>query len=78
MALTIGDPGGLGASGTGGTEQVDAAFEGVGLRFQVEEVHRCLAAGRTESQVMPLDESVALLGVLDDMRAQLGVVYPGE
>jgi predicted dehydrogenase len=78
-ALTIGGPGGPGAGGAiGGIEQVDAAFEGVGLRFQVEEVHRCLAAGQTESPVMPLDESIALLGVLDDMRAQLGVVYPGE
>ncbi len=75
-ALTIGGPGATG--GTGGIERVDAAFEGVGLRFQVEEVHRCLAAGQTESPVMPLDESIALLGVLDDMRAQLGVVYPGE
>jgi predicted dehydrogenase len=78
MALTIGDPGVLGATGTVGTEHVDAAFQGVGLRFQVEEVHRCLAAGQTESPMMPLDESIALLGVLDDMRAQLGVVYPGD
>jgi predicted dehydrogenase len=83
-ALTIGGPGGPGGPGaTGGTERVDAervdtAFEGVGLRFQVEEVHRCLAAGQTESPVIPLDESIALLRVLDDMRAQLGVVYPGE
>ena len=69
-ALTIG--------GSGNVERVDAAFDGDGLRFQVEEVHRCLAAGHTESPVMPLDESVAILGVLDEMRAQLGVAYPDE
>jgi predicted dehydrogenase len=64
--------------GGGNVERVDAAFDGDGLRFEVEEVHRCLAAGQTESPVMPLDESVAILGVLDEMRAQVGVAYPGE
>jgi hypothetical protein len=44
----------------------------------VEEVHRCLAEGLTESPVMRLDETVAIAGVLDFIRAQIGVVYPGE
>jgi hypothetical protein len=61
-----------------GDETIDVGFEGDGLRFEIEHVHRCLAAGLTESPTMPLDESLALLGVLDDMRAQLGVVYPSE
>jgi hypothetical protein len=55
-----------------------AAYEGEGLRFEVEEVHRCLAEGLTESPVMSLDETVAIAGVLDDIRGQIGVVYPGE
>jgi len=62
----------------GTTEHIDTAWEGDGLRFEIEEVHRCLAAGRVESEVMPLDESIALMEVLDAMRAQLGVAYPGE
>ena len=36
-----------------GEERIDASWEGEGLRFQVEEVHRCLAAGLVESPVMP-------------------------
>ena len=52
-------------------ERIDTAYEGEGLRFQVEEVHRCLGAGLTESPVMSLDESVAIAGVLDAIRAQL-------
>lgn len=55
---------------------IDTSWAGDGLRFEIEEVHRCLAAGELESPVMPLDESVALLRVLDDIRAQVGVVYP--
>ena len=62
----------------GSTERLDTAFEGDGLRFQVEEVHRCLADGRTESDVMPLDETLAIAAILDDIRTQVGVVYPGE
>jgi len=61
-----------------GGQHVEAGFEGEGLRFQVEEVHRCVADGRTESDVMPLAETVALAETMDQVRAQLGVVYPGE
>jgi predicted dehydrogenase len=51
---------------------------GAGYSHQVDEVHRCLRVGALESVVMPLDESVALMGWLDAMRAQIGVRYPGE
>jgi len=61
-----------------GEEQIDAAWEGGGLRFQVDEVHRCLDAGLRESPRMPLDETIAIAEVLDTIRAQVGVRYPGE
>ena len=38
-----------------GTEVIDAPWEGEGLQHEIAEVHRCLAAGETESPVMPLD-----------------------
>ena len=53
-------------------------LRGNGVRFEIDEVHQCLADGRTESSVVPLDESSALGTTLDAMRAELGVVYPGE
>jgi predicted dehydrogenase len=61
-----------------GRERIDAAFDGDGLRFQIDEVHRCLAAGLTDSPVMPLDETVSVAATLDAIRAAVGVVYPGE
>lgn len=64
--------------GPGGVERIDAAYAGDGLRFQVDEVHRCIGDGRTESDIMPLDETLRIMTTLDAMRAQLGVVYPGE
>jgi predicted dehydrogenase len=63
----------------GGREVLQAPFElRQGFRYEIEEVHRCLADGATESAVMPLAESLALAVVMDDIRSQLGVVYPGE
>ena len=61
-----------------GEERIEASWEGEGLRFQVEEVHRCLAAGLLESPVMPWRETIGNRRVLDDIRAQVGVRYPGE
>jgi predicted dehydrogenase len=61
-----------------GVEHIDASYEGNGLRFEIEEVHRCLSDGQTESRVITLDESIALATTLDAIRAQIGVVYPGE
>ena len=67
---------GLGTSAA--LEWIDADYEGEGLRFQAEEVHRCLAAGRTESDIAPLDETLALARTMDDIRAQVGVVYAAD
>jgi predicted dehydrogenase len=61
-----------------GMEEVDASYEGNGLRFEIDEVNRCLAEGRTESDVMPLDETLALARTLDNIRRQIGLVFPGE
>ena len=59
-------------------ERYDVAHEGGGLRHQAAEVGRCLADGRLESAVMPLDESVAIMETLDEVRRQIGLVYPSE
>jgi predicted dehydrogenase len=71
-------PSSLTVSTSGGVEQIEASYEGNGLRFEIDEVHRCLSAGLRESPVITLDESVALATTLDAIRAELGVVYPGE
>lgn len=57
---------------------VDAGFEGEGLRFQLDEVHRCLAAGAVESATMPLEETLRLATTMDRIRRSVGLAYPGE
>src|ERR1700735_99406 len=48
-------PNSLTLSSAAGVERIDASYEGNGLRFEIDEVHRCLVEGRTESAVIPLD-----------------------
>ena len=62
----------------GTTETYARPFEGNGYQFEAAHVMRCLRRGRTESPVMPLDESRALLRTADALRAEWGVEYPQE
>jgi predicted dehydrogenase len=62
----------------GSTDTFARPFEGNGYQFEAAHVMRCLREGRTESPVMSLDESRALLAVADALRAEWGVEYPQE
>ena len=53
-------------------------FSGIGLHLEASEVARCVAAGETQSPLMPLDESIAIMDTLDTVRAQMGLQFPGE
>jgi predicted dehydrogenase len=50
------------------TRRVRRPVRGNGMGHQIEEVHRCLAAGELQSPLMPLDDSVATLDVVDAVR----------
>jgi hypothetical protein len=47
----------------------DAPIEGNGYGYEAAEVVRCLRAGELESPIMPLDESIRVMEVLDAVRA---------
>jgi len=49
-----------------------------GLAYEAAEFARLLSAGKTESDLLPLDETLRIMQVLDEIRAQLGVRYPDE
>ncbi|NIA24219.1 MAG: Gfo/Idh/MocA family oxidoreductase [Gammaproteobacteria bacterium] len=59
-------------------ETIDTSHEGSGYRFEVEEVHRCLLEGATESPRMSLDDTLAVMHILDRIRDQIGLTFPGE
>lgn len=53
-------------------------FASDGHIHEVEELHACLSAGRTESDIMPLAETLGLMELMDGLRAESGVAYPRE
>jgi hypothetical protein len=48
------------------------------LYFEAAEVARCIAAGLRESRLRRLDGSLVTLQVMDVIRRQLGIAFPGE
>ena len=48
----------------------------LGYRYEVREVHRCLDAGLVESPCLTHADTLAVLEVLDEIGAQLGVLRP--
>lgn len=59
-------------------ETFDVPTTGLGLSHEADEVARCLRAGETESPLMPLDESLTVMRTLDELRAEIGLVYDAD
>ncbi|HEX5345394.1 MAG TPA: Gfo/Idh/MocA family oxidoreductase [Duganella sp.] len=51
---------------------------GNGYTHEAQEVGRCIRAGLIESPVMPHAETLAIMGTLDEIRAQIGLRYPAD
>ncbi len=49
-----------------------------GYNYEAEAVMRCVAAHQTECPELPLDFSLRLTMLLDRIRAEAGIVYPGD
>jgi predicted dehydrogenase len=62
----------------GAEESLDYPLDCNGFEYQAREVMRCLRAGLSESPVLPLDESMAIMRTLDAIRGEAGVRYPME
>lgn len=59
-------------------EEYRSDVDGRGMQFQALAAERFLRAGRTDSDLLPFAESIAIMRTLDDVRGQLGVTYPKE
>lgn len=70
VTLTVGD-----RSGTWDANRVTGYG---GLCFQAAALATAVAEGRRDSPLLPLDETVSILATADEVRRQVGVVYPGE
>ncbi|GAA2048522.1 Gfo/Idh/MocA family oxidoreductase [Catenulispora yoronensis] len=58
-------------------ERVEAPFLAGGMVHEAIEAQRCLRAGLLESPLAPWSETLGVMRTMDEVRAQIGVVYPG-
>lgn len=61
-----------------GQEPVHVEMAHDGLAHEAAHAMDRIRAGHCESDVIPLASTVSTMELLDDIRAQLGVIYPGE
>ncbi len=59
-------------------ESYVSELPGRGMQFQADEIERLVAAGMLAGDILPPEESVAIMQTLDTIRAQIGLRYPGE
>lgn len=53
-------------------------YVGRGLREEAIEFARCVRAGLSESPVLPISETLAIMESMDEIRKQINLVYPAE
>ncbi|WP_205843907.1 Gfo/Idh/MocA family protein [Nakamurella deserti] len=49
-----------------------------GLAYEAAELARVVADGRTGSDLLPVAETLAIMGTLDELRRQVGAALPGD
>lgn len=59
-------------------ETYTSEVEGRGMQYQALAAERLVRDGILEGDILPIAESVAIMGALDEIRAQIGVRYPRE
>jgi predicted dehydrogenase len=59
-------------------ETIELPYSGHGYHFEATEFMNCFRAGKVESPIMPLDETLSIMRTLDTLREQFGVKYPME
>ena len=61
-----------------GTQELEIPYAANGYNYEAAEVANCVRAGKLESTVMGLDESLQIMETMDAIRAQWGLKYPME
>lgn len=62
----------------GREEHIHLPFKGNGYVHMVEDVTQAIIDGKTEHPFMPLNDTLAIAKVMDDLRSQWGLVYPND
>jgi dihydrodiol dehydrogenase / D-xylose 1-dehydrogenase (NADP) len=57
---------------------IEVPFEGNGFNYEAAAAMDCLRRGKIESNIMPLDETLSIIKIMDELRRQWGLKYPKE
>lgn len=52
------------------------SWPGRGFQYEVEEVIKCLAEKKIESEILPHSASIDVIKIMDEVRTQLNIIYP--
>ncbi len=59
-------------------ETIEFPFQVNGYVHEAEEVNRCLREGLLESKLLPLKDTLSIMRIMDGIRSEWGLKYPGE
>jgi predicted dehydrogenase len=62
----------------GGVTEYPNTYKGHGLREQAQYFSELVQRGEKDSSLLNLDETVAIMQSLDEIRKQIGLIYPSE
>lgn len=62
----------------GKAQEIEIPYVANGYNYEAVEVANCVRAGKLESAIMPLDESLSIMQTMDAIRAQWNMKYPME
>jgi predicted dehydrogenase len=60
------------------SQEIPTERLGWGYSYEATDAQRCLEAGLTENDKWPLQQTIELMALLDDVRHQCGIAYPFE
>ena len=59
-------------------ERYESQVSNRGMQYQAAEVENLVRAGKLAGDTLPPSETVGIMETLDEIRAQIGLTYPGE
>lgn len=59
-------------------KQIIFEYKITGYEYEFEESVACITEGAMESSSMPLEDSIKVMEIMDELRSQWGMRYPGE
>lgn len=57
---------------------IERPFEVNGFEYEIRETMACIAAGRTHSEIITPEQTIAVMEIMDQVRAQNNLVFPFE